>query len=116
MKVTKIEVHHVECEHLPWLDYVLDHYHEASDRTIYVAHTDTGLVGLGEAAGDGEAQEVVDQYVGTSPWQWLGDKTSLGLGTAMYDLMGKAAGVPVWLAMGRRVTQTPLSTFYMEHH
>jgi L-alanine-DL-glutamate epimerase-like enolase superfamily enzyme len=55
-------------------------------------------------------------YVGTNPFAHVGDATSLGLGTAMYDLMGKAAGVPVWLAMGRRVTQTPLSTFYMEHH
>ena len=25
---------------------------------IYVAHTDTGLIGLGESGGDGEAQEV----------------------------------------------------------
>lgn len=96
VKVTHIEVHHIECHHHEWLEHVLSHYHERSDRVVYVAHTDTGLVGLGEAGGDGEPQEVIDQYIGTSPWQWLGDKTSLGLGTAMYDLMGKDAGVPVW--------------------
>jgi hypothetical protein len=45
---------------------------------------------------------VIDQYIGTSPWQWLGDKTSLGLGTAMYDLMGKDAGVPVWQLFGQQ--------------
>jgi L-alanine-DL-glutamate epimerase-like enolase superfamily enzyme len=101
--VTHIEVHHVECEHHEWLQYVLGHYHERSDRTIYVAHTDSGLIGLGESSGLGEAAEVVQRYVGTSPWLWLGDRTSLGLGTAMYDLMGQDAGVPVWQLFGQQV-------------
>ena len=79
------------------------------------------------------------RYVGTNPFRWIGDDTSLALGTtptcpaarsvtpprrraallppaaslwltgaygrvcagtAMYDLMGKAVGVPVWQLIG----------------
>eukprot|EP01043_Picozoa_sp_COSAG02_P010564 COSAG02_NODE_373_length_23594_cov_6.892190_11_plen_332_part_00 len=67
-------------------------------RFIFIAHTDTGLTGIGEAGSDESA--VIEQYIGTNPFQWIGDKTSLGLGTAMYDLMGKAVGVPVWQLVG----------------
>ena len=67
------------------------HYYGPQKRVLYVAHTDTGLVGLGEYH---TAQpELVQRYIGTNPFDWLGDVTSLGLGTAMYDLMGQAAGV-----------------------
>ena len=77
-----------------------------------MVHTDTGLIGLGESGGDGETQEVVDSYIGTSPWQHLGDRTSLGLGTAMYDLMGKDAGVPCWQLFGQQVRRwTPVGSW-----
>jgi L-alanine-DL-glutamate epimerase-like enolase superfamily enzyme len=77
-----------------------------------VVHTDTGLVGLGESGGDGERQEVIDSYIGTSPWQHLGDNTSLGLGTAMYDLMGQDAGVPCWQLFGQQVRRwTPVGSW-----
>jgi L-alanine-DL-glutamate epimerase-like enolase superfamily enzyme len=98
MIVTEIEVHEVECMHHEWIRDTLDHYFEESKRFIFIAHTDTGLTGLGEASSD--QSEVIDQYIGTNPFQWIGDSTSLGLGTAMYDLMGKAVGVPVWQLVG----------------
>ena len=66
-----------------------------------MAHTDNGLVGLGEGHSR-EEDEVIQKYVGSSPWDWIGDETSLGLGTAMYDLMGQAAGVPVYKLFGQR--------------
>ena len=37
-----------------------------------------------------------------APFDWVGDETSLPLGTAMYDLMGQAAGVPVYKLFGQR--------------
>ena len=40
--VTEIEVHHVECEFHDWLQYVLSHYHERSDRTICESLPPTG--------------------------------------------------------------------------
>ena len=101
MKVTEIEVHDITLEYCDWTSYQLDHYYGPIYRTVYVAHTENGLVGLGESR-EREPEEVIDQYVGSNPFDWIGDETSLGLGTAMYDLMGKAAGVPVYKLFGQK--------------
>jgi L-alanine-DL-glutamate epimerase-like enolase superfamily enzyme len=64
-----------------------------------VVHTDAGLIGLGE--GSREKDDVIEKYRGSNPFDWIGDEVSLALGTAMYDLMGKAAGVPVYKLFGK---------------
>ena len=92
MKVTEIEVHEISLEYQDWIAYPVSHYQGVTRRTVYVAHTDTGLIGLGES-GRTEPQEVINQYLGSNPFEWMGDEVSIGLGTAMYDLMGQAAGV-----------------------
>ena len=102
MKVTEIETHEITLEYVDWISYQLSHYYGPTRRTIYVAHTDTGLIGLGDSGGAGEPQDVIDQYIGSNPFDWIGDEVSLGLGTAMYDLMGKAAGVPVYKLLGQK--------------
>ena len=101
MKVTEIEVHRIALEYHDWIAYPLNHYYGPIHRTVYVAHTDTGLVGLGESH-DTEPEDVRRRYIGTNPFDWVGDETSLGLGTAMYDLMGQAAGVPVYKLFGQK--------------
>jgi D-xylonate dehydratase len=101
MKITEIEVHQITVPYVDWIAYQLNHYYGPTQRTIYVAHTDTGLVGLGES-GTTESQEVVDAYIGTNPFEHMGDERSLGLGTAMYDLMGQSAGVPVYKLIGQK--------------
>ncbi|MDP6982013.1 MAG: hypothetical protein QGG05_02875, partial [Candidatus Latescibacteria bacterium] len=101
MKVTEIEVHDITLEYCDWTAYQLNHYYGPLYRTIYVAHTDNGLIGLGESR-EREPEEVVDRYVGSNPFEWIGDETSVGLGTAMYDLMGKTAGVPVYKLFGQK--------------
>lgn len=116
MKVTEIEIHPVEVEYQDWIAYQLNHYYGPSRRVVYVAHTDTGLIGLGE--GDSrESPEVVKKYIGSNPFDWMGDETSLALGTAMYDLMGKAAGVPVHRLIGQRFRAwVPTSSWTVSTH
>lgn len=101
MKITEIETHEITLEYQDWIAYQLNHFYGPAKRTVYVAHTDDGLVGLGEGHGT-EPEAVIGQYIGTSPFDWVGDETSLALGTAMYDLMGKAAGVPVYKLIGQK--------------
>jgi galactonate dehydratase len=101
MKITDIEVHPIGLEHDERRAYELEHYFHIDTRTIYVVHTDTGLVGLGEGHSP-ESAETLERYLGSNPFDWLGDETSLGLGTAMYDLMGKAAGVPAYKLFGQK--------------
>jgi gluconate/galactonate dehydratase len=101
MKITEIEVHDITLPYVDWIAYQLNHYYGPTHRTVYVAHTDTGLMGLGES-GRREPQETIGRYLGTNPFDHVGDEDSLGLGTAMYDLMGQAAGVPVYKLIGQK--------------
>ena len=101
MKITEIEIHQVSLPYQDWLAYPLNHYGGPTRRTIYIAHTDTGLTGVGDGGG-AVAEDVVQRYLGTNPFDWMGDELSLPLGTAMYDLMGQAAGVPVYKLFGQK--------------
>ena len=56
MKVTEIEVHEVTHEYHDWIAWQLLHYDGPRRSTVYVAHTDTGLTGLGEKGGAPEPQ------------------------------------------------------------
>ena len=116
MKVAEIEVHEINLEYVDWIAYQLNHYYGPSKRTIYVVHTDDGRVGLGES-GSPEPKDVVDQYMGTNPFEWMGDETSLGLGTAMYDLMGQAAGIPVYKLIGQKYRSwVPVGSWTVSTH
>ncbi len=116
MKITEIEVHEITLEYVDWIAYQLNHFYGPAKRTVYVAHTDEGHTGLGEG-GTTDPEEVIDRYIGTNPFDWIGDETSLALGTAMYDLMGKAAGVPVYKLFGQRVRSwVPVGSWTVSTH
>ena len=116
MKVTEIEVHQIHLEFVDFLAYQFNHVFVWPLRTILVARTDTGLVGLGESSHP-VPEETVDQYIGTNPFDWLGDDTCLNLGTAMYDLMGQAAGVPVYQLFGQKHRSwVPMASWTVSTH
>ena len=48
MKVTDIDIHRVTLEYDKGRADELLHYHDMTQRTIYIAHTDNGLVGYGD--------------------------------------------------------------------
>lgn len=101
LRVTEIEAHEIMVPYKDWIAYELNHYYGPTRRTIYVVRTNSDLIGLGES-GSRESDAVLAQYIGTNPFDWIGDETSLGLGIAMYDLMGQAAGVPVHKLFGKK--------------
>ena len=101
LRVTDIEVHEITVPYEDWIAFELNHYYGPKHRTIYVVRTNSGLMGLGES-GSREPDTVLEKYIGTNPFDWIGDENSLGLGIAMYDLMGQAAGVPVYKLFGQK--------------
>ena len=115
-RITEIEVHDITLEYCDWTAYQLNHYYGPLYRTIYLAYTDDGFVGLGESR-QREPEEIIDQYIGSNPFDWFGDETSLGLGTAMYDLMGKIAGVPVYKLFGQKYRSwVPVGSWTVSTH
>lgn len=100
-RVTEIEVHEISVPYHDWLHNVLQHFYGPTRRVIYVARTESGLTGLGEGHSR-EPDDVLQKYIGSNPFEWIGDETSLPLGTAMYDLMGQSAGVPVSKLFGQQ--------------
>jgi len=115
IRVTDIEVHEITVDYHDWIAYQLNHYYGPTTRTVYIVRTNKGIIGLGEGAR--ESDEVIQQYIGTSPFDWVGDETSLPLGMAMYDLMGKAAGVPVYKLFGQRYRRwVPVGSWTVSTH
>lgn len=51
--------------------------------------------------GNGDALR--ERYLGTDPFDWIGDTEHLCMNMATYDLMGKELGVPAWKLIGPRV-------------
>ena len=99
LKVIDIEMHRIMLPYQDWAKYPMMHFYGPNHRTIYIARTNSNLIGLGEGE-DSLPKAVMEKYIGTSPFEWIADETSKALGTAMYDLMGKAAGLPVHKLLG----------------
>ena len=49
IRITDIEVHNITEEFVDWIAYELNHFYGPWKRTVYVVHTDAGLIGLGES-------------------------------------------------------------------
>ena len=67
---------------------------------IIKVHTDEGIYGLGEGGRGKSFDQVMDQWIGLDPmelkWPGLGG----GFGSAVYDIVGKALGLPAHKLMG----------------
>ena len=92
MRVTEIEMHEVTLDYDERRVHELSHYYFSRQRTIYVVHTDNGLVGLGEG-GSPASQEDIDRYIGTNPFEWV-DFSGPGYGDVRFNGQGRGgAGV-----------------------
>lgn len=105
LKITDVEMHEVL---LPFHDYdaaTLFRYHGlgAQLRTIYVVRTEGGLEGYGESWGPAPKANPYKHYVGTDPFDWMADPHDLPMNMALYDVMGKFLGLPVWKLLGPKV-------------
>ena len=75
-------------------------------RVVYKIKADNGLIGYGDVrvrpnfVAD---EEVVSRLIGTNPFEHVHNTYDIGLGGALYDLMGKYAEQPAYALMGKKV-------------
>ena len=106
LRITDIEVHQIV---LPYHDFNaqnLFRYHglNIQMRTILVAKTNVdGLEGYADAWGTGPKKEQIEKYIGTNPFDWIGDEGALATNMAMFDVMGKFLKLPAWKLIGSKV-------------
>lgn len=100
MKITRVEFIKVR---VPWREDVRDEMEKRVEwakggvqRYIYKVYTDDGLIGYA----DGPPSNVWQQLVGRSPFDFILDDSYWPLQIALYDLMGKALGLPVYRMFG----------------
>ena len=105
MKITDIEIIPLRLPYQERIRRRLHHFGMAEKVTLYKFHTDTGPIGLGENPGEPFAQELLDPYLGTDPFDHVMGTGLFNLDMACYDLMGKHLGLPAWKLMGQQVRQ-----------
>lgn len=65
-------------------------------------HTDEGIVGLGDGGRSGDVTAEIPQWIGQDPLQVDLSQTRAPFSHALYDILGKAAGLPAHRLMGSR--------------
>ena len=114
IKITEIEAHQILP---PYHDYHAEwlfRYQGLNSRlrTIYIVKTDAGIEGYGENWG--QPWSDFKDYLGTTPFDWINDPRNLPMNMAVYDLMGKALGLPAWKLIGPRVRSwVPIAAWTM---
>ena len=106
MKITDIEVIPIyprlakRYENRKLSLYGIDH------RVVFKVHTDNGLVGYGDTRvrpGRHPAPSIAKPLIGRDPFDFVNNILDPGLGTALYDVMGKYLEVPAYKLMGQKV-------------
>ncbi|MCP4190688.1 MAG: mandelate racemase/muconate lactonizing enzyme family protein [Planctomycetaceae bacterium] len=103
LRILEIKAHEVLLPYHPYNALNLQRYHGPGIqvRSIFVVKTNAGFEGIGENWGHSYLKdEEIDKYLGTDPFDWVGDLNCLPLNMAMYDLMGKFLEVPAWRLIG----------------
>jgi L-alanine-DL-glutamate epimerase-like enolase superfamily enzyme len=78
---------------------------DINQRVVFKVRTDAGIVGYGDARSPAPARSVVEPVIGRSPFDFLQADLHVGLGAALYDVMGKYLEVPAYKLMGQKVRE-----------
>lgn len=102
MKVVEIEKFPID---VPFAEHVWPHMERALTHGtrlyVYRVHTGNGLVGVGDSLQD--EGEKIPRYLNRDPSDLLFEEASFGIQTAIWDLVGKHLGVPLYKLLGRKL-------------
>ena len=115
MKVTEIEVHPITLEYVTGsrTNSTTSTDPSRAQYTSYTRTMDWWDWGERKHGGTGGDRWIHRHH----PFDWVGDEVSLGLGTAMYDLMGQYAGVPVYKLFGQKYRSwVPVGSWTVSTH
>ena len=100
MKITKVEQFVVAVPHIPAIQRNRPEDYIERPIPIIKVHTDDGIYGLGEGGRGQRFDDAIVSWIGQDPielkWQNLGG----AFGAAIFDIVGKAFGVPAHKLMG----------------
>ena len=101
MKITRIEQFITAVPHIPEIEKSRPGDYRERPIPIIRVHTDEGIEGIGEG-GRGDRFENLEEWIGVDPMSL--NLTTMGgaLAMAMFDIVGKALGVPANKLMGSR--------------
>ena len=80
----------------------------SSQVTVMKLHTDAGLTGIGQGGNEG----VLKRMVGHSPWEYVFNDGLGGAQTAIYDMLGKAVGLPACRLLSPNPKRRVLQAFW----
>ena len=74
-------------------------------RIVFKVKTDVGIVGYGDYdwPGPPPPASMYEHLIDRSPFDFMMNDLNLGLGSALYDAMGKYLEVPVYKLLGQKV-------------
>ena len=102
MKITRIDQFLTAVPHIPAIQQSRPDDYRQRPIPIIQVHTDEGLVGLGEGGRGERLDGLAAEWVGRDPM--VPNLTSMGgaMAMALFDIAGKALGVPAHRLMGTR--------------
>jgi L-alanine-DL-glutamate epimerase-like enolase superfamily enzyme len=74
-------------------------------RMVFKVHTDVGITGVGDYDWNGPPPPFseVEPLIGRNPFDFINNNFNLGLGSALYDAIGKYLEVPAYKLMGQKL-------------
>jgi L-alanine-DL-glutamate epimerase-like enolase superfamily enzyme len=109
MKITAIEQFKVAVPYIEGIQKYRPTEHTELPILIIKMHTDEGIVGLGDGGRGMDVSAEIDQWIGVDPRTVDISGTYAPFSHALYDILGKATGLPAHRFMGsKRRDQVPV--------
>lgn len=100
MKITKVETFKVAVPYIPAIYKYRPTEHIERPVLIIRVHTDEGIIGLGEGGRGGNVDAQIPNWIGRDPLKENLALVKPPFNQALYDIVGKAWGVPAYRLMG----------------